>query len=65
MYCDPGGSGGKVSAYNAGDLSSTPGLGRSPEKEMTAHSNTFAWRIPWTEEHGGLQPMGSQIVGHG
>ena len=65
VYCDPGGSGGQVSTHNAGDLSSTPGLGRSPEKEMTVHSNTFAWRIPWTEEHGGLQPMGSQRVGHG
>ena len=29
------------------------------EKEMAAHSSTFAWRIPWTEEPGGLQFMGS------
>ena len=30
------------------------------EKEMAAHSSTLAWRIPWMEEPGGLQPMGSQ-----
>ena len=30
------------------------------EKEMTIHSTIFAWRIPWTEERGGLQSMGSQ-----
>ena len=31
---------------------------------MAAHSNILAWRIPWTEEPGGLQSMGSQRVGH-
>ena len=30
------------------------------EKEMATHSSIFAWRIPWTEEPGGLQSMGSQ-----
>ena len=34
------------------------------EKEMATHSNILAWRIPWTEELGGLQSMGSQRVGH-
>ena len=34
------------------------------EKEMAAHSSTLAWKIPWTEEPGGLQPMGSQRVRH-
>ena len=34
------------------------------EKEMTTHSSIVAWRILWTEEHGGLQSMGSQGVGH-
>ena len=34
------------------------------EKEMAAHSNILAWRIPWTEEPGRLQSMGSQRVGH-
>ena len=37
---------------------SIPGSGRSPEKEMATHSSIFAWRIPWTEEPGGLQSMG-------
>ena len=34
------------------------------EKEMATHSSTLAWRIPWTEEPGGLQSMGSQRVVH-
>ena len=34
------------------------------EKEMTDHSSILAWRIPWTEEPGGLQSMGLQRVGH-
>ena len=34
------------------------------EKEMATHSRTIAWKIPWTEEPGKLQPMGSQRVGH-
>ena len=34
------------------------------EKERATHSHILAWRIPWTEELGDLQPMGSQIVGH-
>ena len=34
------------------------------EKEMATHSSTLAWKIPWMEEPGGLQPMGLQIVGH-
>ena len=34
------------------------------EKEMATHPSILAWRIPWTEEPGGLQPMGSQRVGH-
>ena len=33
------------------------------EKEMTIHSRTIAWKIPWTEESGRLQPMWSQRVG--
>ena len=41
-------------------------LGRedSLEKEMANHSSILAWRIPWTEEPGRLQSMGSQGVGH-
>ena len=97
-------SAGKEFACNAGDPSSTPGLGRSPgkgigyplqyswaslvaqmvknppaiwetwvlslvwedllEKEMATHSSILAWRIPGTEEPGGLQSMGSQSVRH-
>ena len=34
------------------------------EKAMATHSSTLAWKIPWTEEHGTLQSMGSQKVGH-
>ena len=34
------------------------------EKEMATHSSTLAWTIPWTEEPGRLQSMGSQRVGH-
>ena len=34
------------------------------EKEMATHSRTLAWRIPWTEEPGGLQSIGLQRVGH-
>ena len=34
------------------------------EKEMAAHSSALAWKIPWTEEPGGLQSMGSQRLGH-
>ena len=34
------------------------------EKGLTNHSSILAWRIPWTEEPGGLQSMGSQRVGH-
>ena len=41
-------------------------LGREDplEKEMATHSSTLAWKIPWTEEPGRLQPMGLQRVGH-
>ena len=34
------------------------------QKEMATHSNILTWRIPWTEESGGLQSMGSQRVRH-
>ena len=41
-------------------------LGREDplEKEMAPHSSTLAWKIPWTEEPGRLQSMGSQRIGH-
>ena len=34
------------------------------KKQMAIHSSILAWRIPWTEELGGLESMGSQTVGH-
>ena len=40
------------------------GLEDPLEKGMATHSSIFAWRIPWTEENGGLQSMGSLRVGH-
>jgi len=41
-------------------------LGREDplEEEMATHSSVFSWEIPWTEEPGRLQSMGSQRVGH-
>ena len=60
----PGGSDGKESAYSAEDLGSVPELERSPGGEgMAIYSSILAWRIPWTEEPGGLQSMGWQRVG--
>ena len=43
-----------------------PSLGQKGplEEGMATHSNVLAWRIPWTEEPGGLQSMGSQRVRH-
>ena len=35
-----------------------------PEKAMATHSSTFAWKIPWMEEPGGLPSMGSHRIGH-
>ena len=40
------------------------GLEDPLEQEIATHSSILAWRIPWTEEPGGLQSMGSQRVGH-
>ena len=46
------------------DLGSIPGSGKPLEKEMATHSSILVWRIPWTEEPGGLQSVGWQRVGH-
>ena len=51
---------GKESTSSAGYI----GSGRSPAEGMAAHPSLLAWRIPWTEEPGGLQSMGTQRVGH-
>ena len=57
----PGGSEVKAPACNMGNPGSIPGSGRSPG---ATHSSILAWRIPWTEEPGGLQSTGLQRVGH-
>ena len=65
MYCTPlgfpGGPGGKESASQSGDIRD---MGREDplEKEMATHSSILAWRIPWTEEPGRPQAIGSQRV---
>ena len=56
----PGGSDGEASACNAGDLGQEDPL----EEGMATHSSILAWRILWSEEPGGLQPIRSQRVGH-
>ena len=56
----PGGSDGKESAYSVGDLGSVPGSERSCGDGNGIHSSILVWRIPRTEEPGGLQSMGSQ-----
>ena len=58
----PGSSDGKVSAYNAGDLGSI--LGRSLGEGNDKPLQYSAWKIPWTEEPGRLQSVGSQRTGH-
>ena len=59
----PGGSVVKNPPANAGDAreaSSIPEWGRYLEEEMATHSSILVWKIPWTEEPGGLQSMGLQ-----
>ena len=64
-----------ANAEDIRDMGLLPELGRSPgrswkilfhalEEGMATHSRILAWRIPWTEEPGGLQSMGLQTVGH-
>ena len=45
-------------------LSSSSSSSQREEKAMAPHSSTLAWKIPWTEEPGGLLSMGSHRVGH-
>ena len=49
---------------NAGDVKGLLGQEDPLEEGMAIHSSILAWRIPWTEESGGLQSMGSQRVRH-
>ena len=60
----PGDSDGKESACNAGHLGLILGQEDPLEKAMAPHSSTLAWEIPWTEQPGRLQSMGSLRVGH-
>ena len=60
----PGGSDDKESACNTGDLVQSLGQEDPLEKGKATHSIILAWRIPWTEEPGGLQFVGLQRVGH-
>ena len=49
---------------NTAFISKIKGNSNHLEKEMATHSSILAWRIPWTEEPGGPQSMGSQRVGN-
>ena len=49
---------------NQSPLTFVPSRAFSSEKAMAPHSSTLAWKIPWTEEPGRLQSMGSLRVGH-
>ena len=60
----PGGSDCKASACNAETRVRSLSWEDPLEKEMAIHSSITAWKIPWTEEPGRLQSMGSQRVGH-
>ena len=53
-----------ANARDIRDISSILGSGRSPGAGHATHSSILAWRIPWTEEPGGLQPIGSHRVRH-
>ena len=52
------------SAGDIRDAGSVTGSGRSLEEGMATHSSILAWIIPWIEEFGGLQSIGSQRVRH-
>ena len=56
----PGGSDSKACACIAGDMAWYVGQEDPLEKEIATHSSILAWKIPWTEEPGRLQSLGSQ-----
>ena len=60
----PGGSDGKASTHNAETWAQSLGWEDPLEEGMATHSSILSWKIPWTEEPGGLQSMGLQRVGH-
>ena len=53
-----------ANARDVRDTGSIPRSGRSPEGGHGTHFNILAWRIPWTEEPGGLQSIGSHRIRH-
>ena len=64
FYFVLGDSDSKETACNAETHVQSLGWENPLEKEMATQSSILAWRIPWTEESGGLQSMGLQRVGH-
>ena len=56
--------GGRESTCQAGDVGLIMGQEDPLEKRIATHSSILAWGIPWTEEPGGQQSMGSQRVGY-
>ena len=63
----PGGLVHRESSCDAGDTGRCefdPWVGRFPGEGHATHSSPLAWKIPWTEEPGGLPSIGSQRVGH-
>ena len=67
-YCDclgfPDDTVVKNTPVSAGDTGLTPHHKDPLEEEMATHSSILAWKIPWTEDPGRLQSVGSQTVGH-
>ena len=61
---EAGGACGKESICSAGDQGSISGREDPLEKEIATYSSILAWRIPWTEEPGGLESIGSHSAGH-
>ena len=53
-----------ANARDIRDIGSIPGLGRSPGEDHDNPLQYLSWRIPWTQEPGGLQSVGSHRVGH-
>jgi len=53
-----------ANAGDTGDVVQSLGQEDSLEKETATHSSIFAWEIPWTEEPGRLESMGSKRLGH-
>ena len=64
QMCLPGGSASKEPPAVQKTRARSLGQEDPLEEEMATHSSVLAWRIPWTDEPGGLQSMGPQRLGH-